>query len=167
MFRTFRMCRTFRTCRTMFRTIRDMLAVGRGICSQDQHAQAQHWLRHAQAQPYLISPRRRLSLSMHELSLRMPEPMLSLSMLFLATYPWANRQHVPECSEHRSARSERSARPERSEHFWTPGNTVRGQHRFLLKKGGEVAGPPGQKRSSESPMPTRTMGLRLGLKRLA
>ena len=34
-----------------------------GICSQDQHAQAQHWLRHAQAQlmhaqaqPYLISP---------------------------------------------------------------------------------------------------------------
>ena len=29
----------------------------------------------------------RLSLSMHELSLSMPEPMLSLSMLMLATYP--------------------------------------------------------------------------------
>ena len=28
-------------------------------------------------------------LSMHELSLRMPEPMLSLSMLILATYPEA------------------------------------------------------------------------------
>ena len=31
----------------------------------------------------------RLSLSMHELSLSMPEPMLSLSMLILATYPVA------------------------------------------------------------------------------
>ena len=58
---------------------------------------------HAQGQPYLVSPRRlgganrvpggppwtdkvRLSLSMHELSLSMPEPMLSLSMLILATY---------------------------------------------------------------------------------
>ena len=79
------------------------------ICSQDQHAQAQHWLRHAQAQlmhaqhwprtqmrtrqggaaPPL--PRTALGprpmLSMHELSL--PEPMLSLSMLILATYPVA------------------------------------------------------------------------------
>ena len=54
-------------------------------------------------------------LSMHELSL--PEPMLSLSMLILATCP----EHAQECSEHRSARSERSERPERSEHFWTPG----------------------------------------------
>ena len=31
----------------------------------------------------------RLSLRMHELSLSMPEPMLSLSMLILATYPEA------------------------------------------------------------------------------
>ena len=31
----------------------------------------------------------RLSLSMHELSLSMPEPMLSLIMLILATYPVA------------------------------------------------------------------------------
>ena len=31
----------------------------------------------------------RLSLSMHELSLSMPDPMLSLSMLILATYPVA------------------------------------------------------------------------------
>ena len=61
-------------------------------------------------------------LSMHELSL--PEPMLSLSMLILATCP----EHAQECSEQCSARSERSARPERSEHFWTPGNTVRVQH---------------------------------------
>ena len=61
-------------------------------------------------------------LSMHELSL--PEPMLSLSMLILATCP----EHAQECSEHCSARSERSERPERSEHFWTPGNTVRVQH---------------------------------------
>ena len=45
---------------------------------------------------------------MHELSLSMPEPMLSLSMLILATYPSANSQHVLECSEHRSARSEHS-----------------------------------------------------------
>ena len=51
-------------------------------------------------------------LSMHELSL--PEPMLSLSMLILATCP----EHAQECSEHCSARSERSAR---SEHFWIPG----------------------------------------------
>ena len=48
-------------------------------------------------------------LSMHELSL--PEPMLSLSMLILATCP----EHTQECSEHCSARSERS------EHFWTLG----------------------------------------------
>ena len=102
------------------------------MCSQDQHAQAQHWLRHAQAQlmhaqaqPYLISPRRRrggaASLAepdMHELSLSMPAPMLSLSMLILATYP---SQHVSDCSEHRSARSESSARSERSERFWILG----------------------------------------------
>ena len=57
---------------------------------------------HAQAQPYLISPRRpggsggptwtdelRLILSMHELSLSMPEPMLSLSMLILTSFPEA------------------------------------------------------------------------------
>ena len=62
-----------------------------------------------------------LSLSMHELSLSMHEPMLSLSMLILATYPSAKGQHVLECSEHRSERSERL---ERSEHFWTPGNVV-------------------------------------------
>ena len=31
----------------------------------------------------------RLSLSMYELSLSMPEPMLSMSMLILATYPVA------------------------------------------------------------------------------
>ena len=41
------------------------------ICSQDQHAQAQHWLRQAQ------------------LVLSLPEPMLSMSMLILATYPVA------------------------------------------------------------------------------
>ena len=61
---------------------------------------------------------------MHELSLSMPEPMLSLNMLILATYPLANSQHVLECSAH----SERLERPERSERFWTPGKTVRGQH---------------------------------------
>ena len=44
------------------------------------------------------------SLSMHELSLL--EPMLSLSMLILATCP----EHAQECSEHCLARSERSAR---------------------------------------------------------
>ena len=65
-------------------------------------------------------------LSMHELSL--PEPMLSLSMLILATCP----EHAQECSEHCSARSERSARPKRSAHFWTPGNVVRVQHRFSI-----------------------------------
>ena len=77
------------------------------ICSQDQHAQAQHWLRqaqlmHAQHWPRTQSRSRqgggcpplpcshlgpRPMLSMHELSLSMPEPMLSLSMLILATYP--------------------------------------------------------------------------------
>ena len=41
-------------------------------------------------------------LRMHELSL--PEPMLSLSMLILATCP----EHAQECSEHCSARSARS-----------------------------------------------------------
>ena len=51
----------------------------------------------------------RLSLSMHE-------PLLSLSMLILATYPSADSQHVLECSEHRSARSE---------HFWTLGKLFR------------------------------------------
>ena len=56
-------------------------------------------------------------LKMHELRLSMPEPMLSLSMLILATCP----EHAQECSEHCSARSERSERPERSEHFWTLG----------------------------------------------
>ena len=75
------------------------------ICSQDQHAQAQHWLRqaqlmHAQHWPRTQSRSRqgggcpplpcshlgpRPMLSMHELSLSMPEPMLSLSMLILAT----------------------------------------------------------------------------------
>ena len=75
------------------------------ICSQDQHAQAQHWLRqaqlmHAQHWPRTQSRSRqgggcpplpcshlgpRPMLSMHELSL--PEPMLSLSMLILATCP--------------------------------------------------------------------------------
>merc|ERR1711966_438543 len=47
-------------------------------------------------------------LSMHELSL--PEPMLSLSMLILATCP----EHAQECSEHCLACSELSARSERS-----------------------------------------------------
>ena len=80
------------------------------ICAgEDWHAQAQHWLRraqaqvmHAQAQPYLIGPRSYLpatvsstppassSLIMHKLSVRMPEPMLSLSMLILATDPVAD-----------------------------------------------------------------------------
>ena len=69
----------------MFRTFQDMLAVDRGLCSQDRHAQAQHWLRHAQAQPPWTDEGR-LSLGMHELSLSMPEPMLGLSMLILATY---------------------------------------------------------------------------------
>ena len=78
------------------------------ICSQDQHAQAQPWLRHAQAQlvhaqhwPKTLSCSRqggaalhplpcshqgpRQMLSIDELSLSMPEPMLSLSMLILAT----------------------------------------------------------------------------------
>ena len=76
------------------------------ICSQDQHAQAQHWLRHAQAQlmhaqhwPRTQSRSRqgggcsplpcshlgpRPMLGMHKLSL--PEPILSLSMLILATF---------------------------------------------------------------------------------
>ena len=49
---------------------------------------------------------------MHELSL--PEPMLSLSMLILATC----QEQAQECSEHCSARSERSAR---SEFFCIPG----------------------------------------------
>ena len=71
-------------------------------------------------------------LSMHELSL--PEPMLSLSMLILATCP----EHAQECSEHCSARSERSERPERSEHFWTLGtlfgyNTVQSMSKVGLK----------------------------------
>ena len=48
---------------------------------------------------------------MHELSLSMPEPMLSLSMLILATCP----ERAQECLEHCSALSERSARS------WTPG----------------------------------------------
>ena len=77
------------------------------------HARAQRWLRHAQAHlmhaqaqlPCLIGPRRpchpfpvllgpmtrddevRLSLSMHELSVSMPEPILSLSVLIFAAYP--------------------------------------------------------------------------------
>ena len=107
------------------------------ICSQDQHAQAQHWLRHAQAQlmhaqhwPRTQSRSRqgggcpplpcshlgpRPMLSMHEPSL--PEPMLSLSMLILATCP----ELAQECSEHRSARSERLARSERSERSWILG----------------------------------------------
>ena len=54
-------------------------------------------------------------LSMHELSL--PEPMLSLSMLILATCP----EHAQECSEHCSTHSERSARSECSERSWTSG----------------------------------------------
>ena len=105
-------------------------------CSQEQHAQAQHWLLHAQAQlmhaqhwPRTQSRSRqgggcpplpcshlgpRPMLSMHELSL--PEPMLSLSILILATCPG----HAQECSEHCS---ERSARSERSERSWTPGTT--------------------------------------------
>ena len=98
------------------------------ICSQDQHAQAQHWLwqaqlMHAQHWPRTQSRSRqggggpplpcshlvpRPMLSMHELSL--PEPMLSLSMLILATCP----EHTQKCSEHFSARSECSARSERS-----------------------------------------------------
>ena len=110
---------TFRTCRTMFRTFLDMFRT----CGQDQHAQAQHWLRQAQlmhaqhwpptqmrtrhmgANPSLpclhLGPR--LMLSMHELGL--PEPMLSLSTLILVTCP----EYAQECSEHCSARSERSA----------------------------------------------------------
>ena len=80
------------------------------IYSQDQHAQAQHWLRHAQAQlmhdqaqPYLISPRRRRG--------------GDAAYLILATYPSANSRHVLEYLEHRSTRSERAERQERSEHF--------------------------------------------------
>ena len=68
----------------------------------------------------------------------MPEPMLSLSMLILATYPSANSQHVLECLERRSARSERA---ECSQHFWTPGNTVRGQHSLF----GQVLGHKSEK----------------------
>ena len=73
-----------------------------------QYAQSQERLMHAQAQ--LMHAQRwprtqkrqggaaplpltalgsRPMLSMHELSLSMPEPMLSLSMLILATYPVA------------------------------------------------------------------------------
>ena len=77
--------------------------------------------RHSVCPPPPWTDEVRLSLSMHELSLSMPEPMLSLSMLILATYPSANSQHVMECSEHRSARSECSEHPEHSEHFWTLG----------------------------------------------
>ena len=122
------------------------------ICSQDQHAQAQHWLRqaqlmHAQHWPRTQSRSRqgggcpplpcshlgpRPMLSMHELSL--PEPMLSLSMLILATCP----EHAQECSEHCSARSERS---------WTlgtmfPANTVLGGCNFaprhVFRSGGWI-----------------------------
>ena len=79
------------------------------ICSQDQHSQAEHWLRqaqlmHAQHNAIGLGPKceqgkggrpplpqtasgPRPMLSMHELSL--PEPMLSLSMLILATHPAA------------------------------------------------------------------------------
>ena len=96
------------------------------ICSQDQHAQAQHWLRqaqlmHAQHWPRTQSHSRqgraapplpcshlgpRPTLSMHELSL--PEPMLSLSMLILANMPRNVRnivrhvRNVPETWERRS-----------------------------------------------------------------
>ena len=63
------------------------------MCSQDQHAQAQHWLRHAQVQ--LMHPQAGAQAQhwiMHELSLRMPEPVLSLSMLILATTSvWPHR----------------------------------------------------------------------------
>ena len=89
---------TFRTCRTMFPTFLGMFRT----CSQDPHAQ--QWLRqaqlmHAQHWPRTQSRSRqgggcppppcshlgpRPLLSMHELSLSMPEPMLSLSMLILA-----------------------------------------------------------------------------------
>ena len=77
-----------------------------GTCSQDQHAQAQHWLRQAQLMHAQHWPRTQMRtrqggrpplprktlgprpmLSMHELSL--PEPMMSLSILTLATYPEA------------------------------------------------------------------------------
>ena len=88
------------------------------ICSQDQHAQAQHWLRqaqlmHAQHWPRTQSRSRqgggcpplpcshlgpRPMLSMHELSL--PEPMLSLSMLILATCPERAQKCSEHCSEH-------------------------------------------------------------------
>ena len=78
------------------------------ICSQDRHTQVQHWLRHAQPQnmhaqhwPRTLSRSRyqgregrphlpcshwgpRPRLSMQELSLSMPEPKLSPSMLILA-----------------------------------------------------------------------------------
>ena len=52
----------------------------------------------------------RPTLSSHELSLGMPELMLSLSMQILATCP----EHAQECSEHCSARWDRSACSERS-----------------------------------------------------
>ena len=65
------------------------------ICSQNQQAQAQHWLRQAQLMHTQQWPRtqscsrqgRPPLLSMHELSLSMPEPMLSLYMLILAACP--------------------------------------------------------------------------------
>merc|ERR1711966_219012 len=105
---------------------------------QDQHAQAQHWLRHAQAQLMHAQhwPRTRMRtrqgggcpplpcshlglrpmLSMHELSL--PESMLSLSMLILghmsATCPGMFGTLFGTFGTF-------GTRPERSEHFWTLG----------------------------------------------
>ena len=91
--------------RTMFRTFLGTLRT----CGQDQHAQAQHWLRQAQLMHAQHWPRTQMRtrqgggsppLALNgfgssanaehaELSLSMPEPMLSLSMLILATYPVA------------------------------------------------------------------------------
>ena len=71
------------------------------MCSQDQHAQAQHWGPPLPLKLSLsLSPSPSLSmhdpmlslspsLSMHELSLSMPEPMLSLS-----SHPWPHTLKV-------------------------------------------------------------------------
>ena len=94
---------------------------------QDQYAQAQHWLRHAaqlmhaQAQPYLISPRSlgggadhcrpcgvgppwtdevKLSLSMHELSLSMPDMLILAKAGQAISKPWLIKVSVqPKCSK--------------------------------------------------------------------
>ena len=65
------------------------------IWVKDQHAQAQQWLMHAQAwaqaQHWIMHAQAwaQAQAQLQRKRLSMPEPMLSLSMLILATYPVA------------------------------------------------------------------------------